>query len=108
MSDDYARNLSSLNELFPDMDKEVVDMVLRDNAGLIEPSVTILLGMNDPSYKPEEQEVDRQNTLQRDAELARNLAQRDLAASNYQHQQQQQQQQQRYPGPRHYGSPHPP
>ncbi|KAJ1900782.1 hypothetical protein LPJ66_001241 [Kickxella alabastrina] len=70
MSDDYARNLSSLNELFPDMDKEVVDMVLRDNAGLIEPSVTILLGMNDPSYKPEEQISTQRNNLDSDFDSA--------------------------------------
>ncbi|KAJ2720963.1 hypothetical protein GGI07_004276 [Coemansia sp. Benny D115] len=80
MTDDYTDNLAKLWELFPEMDKEVIDMVLRDNAGLIDPSVTVLLGMNDPSYKPDAEDLSHQNALQQDAQYARRIAQRDLEA----------------------------
>ncbi|KAJ2394087.1 hypothetical protein GGF41_008986 [Coemansia sp. RSA 2531] len=55
MSDDYTLNLQQLVEMFPDMDREVVDMVLRDSAGLVDPAVNVLLNMNDLEYKPDEQ-----------------------------------------------------
>ncbi|KAJ2740167.1 hypothetical protein GGI19_007183 [Coemansia pectinata] len=58
MSDDYTLNLQQLAEMFPDMDREVVDIVLRDSAGLLEPATNVLLSMNDLEFKPEE-EVNR-------------------------------------------------
>ncbi|KAJ2891256.1 hypothetical protein GGI21_000797 [Coemansia aciculifera] len=81
MSDDaYTLNLQQLAEMFPDMDREVVDMVLRDSAGALDPAVNILLNMNDKDYKPEEQEVEREKEIQSDAEYARRLAETEIAA----------------------------
>ncbi|KAJ2457273.1 hypothetical protein GGF42_002778 [Coemansia sp. RSA 2424] len=80
MSDDYSLNLRQLAELFPDMDSEVVDMVLRDSAGALDPAVNVLLSMNDPDFKPEERDVSRQKEVQLDAEYARRLAETEIAA----------------------------
>ncbi|KAJ1914941.1 hypothetical protein GGI13_000266 [Coemansia sp. RSA 455] len=80
MSDDYTLNLQQLVEMFPDMDREVVDMVLRDSAGLVDPAVNVLLNMNDLEYKPDEQEVKRQKDVELDAEYARRLAETEIAA----------------------------
>ncbi|KAJ1937709.1 hypothetical protein EC988_007810, partial [Linderina pennispora] len=54
MTDDYSNNLQQLVELFPEVDREVLDAVLRSNAGLVEPSINAVLSMTDPEYKPEE------------------------------------------------------
>ncbi|KAJ2387400.1 hypothetical protein GGI05_004094, partial [Coemansia sp. RSA 2603] len=106
MADEFTRALTSLHELFPEMDKEVVETVLRGNGGLTEPSVTMLLSMSDPSYKPDEQEETRMKEMQKDAELARRLLQRDMAANQYRQQQQQQARSRNHmntqPGPQHY------
>ncbi|KAJ2881423.1 hypothetical protein H4R27_004087 [Coemansia aciculifera] len=75
MSDDYTLNLQQLAEMFPDMDREVVDIVLRDSAGLLEPATNVLLSMNDLEFKPEEEKA-----VQLDAEYARRLAETEIAA----------------------------
>ncbi|KAJ2055770.1 hypothetical protein GGI17_006522 [Coemansia sp. S146] len=75
MSDDYTLNLQQLAEMFPDMDREVVDIVLRDSAGLLQPAANVLLSMNDLEYKPEEEKA-----VQLDAEYARRLAETEIAA----------------------------
>ncbi|KAJ1720811.1 hypothetical protein LPJ53_004599 [Coemansia erecta] len=89
MADEFTRALASLHELFPEMDKEVVETVLRGNAGLTEPS-----------------EESRIKEMQKDAELARRLLQRDMAANQYRQQQQQQARSRNHvqtqPGPQHY------
>ncbi|KAJ2786595.1 hypothetical protein GGI15_001400 [Coemansia interrupta] len=88
MADEYARALTSLHELFPEMDKDVVETVLRGNAGLTEPS-----------------EESRIKEIQKDAELARRLLQRDMAANQYRQQQQHARSRnyvQTQPGPQHY------
>ncbi|KAJ1989338.1 hypothetical protein GGI26_005025 [Coemansia sp. RSA 1358] len=80
-STEYEASLKSLQELFPDMDKEVIDMVLRNNGGAVGPNVVnILLGMNDPSFKPEEQDETRVEEVERDAEYARRLAESEIYA----------------------------
>ncbi|KAJ2461524.1 hypothetical protein GGI02_005650, partial [Coemansia sp. RSA 2322] len=77
---DYSRNLQQLTELFPDMDAEVVDMVLRDNAGLVDPSVNVLLSMNDPDFKPDPAIQQPASAEARaDAEYARRLAESEIA-----------------------------
>ncbi|KAJ2491455.1 hypothetical protein IWW47_005049 [Coemansia sp. RSA 2052] len=64
------------------MDSEVVDMVLRDSAGALDPAVNVLLSMNDPDFKPEERDVSRQKEVQLDAEYAQRLAETEIAARN--------------------------
>ncbi|KAJ2579188.1 hypothetical protein EV177_010806, partial [Coemansia sp. RSA 1804] len=67
---------------------EVINEVLATSGGKVGPDVVnILLGMSDPSYKPEEQDLNREMELRKDAEFARKLAASDV----YQQQQQQQQ-----------------
>ncbi|KAJ1882018.1 hypothetical protein H4R99_002581 [Coemansia sp. RSA 1722] len=94
MGDEYTNTLSYLCELFPEMDKDVVETVLNQNGNLPDPTVSALLNMNDPAFKPDQQDLSRQQELQRDAEYARRLQQREVAANNYR------QRQQRYPSQR--------
>ncbi|KAJ2731033.1 hypothetical protein H4S06_006925, partial [Coemansia sp. BCRC 34490] len=72
MTQDSAQ---SLHEAFPDIDAEVINEVLATSGGKVGPDVVnILLGMSDPSYKPEEQDLHREMELRKDAEFARKLA----------------------------------
>ncbi|KAJ1882166.1 hypothetical protein LPJ57_001128 [Coemansia sp. RSA 486] len=77
MGDEYTNTLSYLCELFPEMDKDVVETVLNQNGNLPDPTVSALLNMNDPAFKPDQQDLSRQQELQRDAEYARRLQQRE-------------------------------
>ncbi|KAJ2400745.1 hypothetical protein GGI23_001844 [Coemansia sp. RSA 2559] len=69
-------SVKSLHEAFPELDAEVInEVVATSGGGTVGPNViNILLGMSDPSYKPEEQDVSRAKELERDAEYARRLA----------------------------------
>ncbi|KAJ1662827.1 hypothetical protein IW140_005534 [Coemansia sp. RSA 1813] len=68
-------SVKSLHEAFPEIDAEVINEVVATSGGTVGPDVVnILLGMSDPSYKPEEQDVSRAKELERDAEYARRLA----------------------------------
>ncbi|KAJ2551135.1 hypothetical protein EV175_003802, partial [Coemansia sp. RSA 1933] len=69
-------SVKSLHEAFPELDAEVIDeVVATTGGGTVGPNVVnVLLGMSDPSYKPEEQDVSRAKELERDAEYARRLA----------------------------------
>ncbi|KAJ1642564.1 hypothetical protein LPJ64_005602 [Coemansia asiatica] len=116
MGDEYTKTLSHLCELFPEMEKDVVETVLNQNGNLPDPTVSALLNMNDPTFKPDQQDLTRQQEVQRDAEYARRLYQREVAANNYRQRQfqrqpsqrrqpgfQQQQQQRQQAGPQSYG-----
>ncbi|KAJ1961299.1 hypothetical protein GGI12_003322 [Dipsacomyces acuminosporus] len=80
MTDDYSVNLKQLLELFPALDREIVETVLRSNSGLVEPSIEALLSMADPEYKAENGE--QQSSVDRDAEFARSVAQNDINRAN--------------------------
>ncbi|KAF7723406.1 hypothetical protein EC973_002050 [Apophysomyces ossiformis] len=43
----------TLKEAFPDIDVEVIEAILDSQRGQVEPAFEVLLGMSDPSYKPE-------------------------------------------------------
>ncbi|KAJ1828880.1 hypothetical protein LPJ56_000812 [Coemansia sp. RSA 2599] len=103
MGDEYTKTLAYLCELFPEMDRDVVETVLNQNGNLTDPTVSALLNMNDPTFKPDQQDMTRQQEIQRDAEYARRLYQREVAANNYRQRQFQQQQQQQQAGPQRYG-----
>ncbi|KAJ2741512.1 hypothetical protein GGI20_005139 [Coemansia sp. BCRC 34301] len=81
MTDDYSQNLQQLVELFPDMDREVVDVVLRDSAGALDTAAEVLLNMNDPDYQTDEQELKKQKEIQMDAEYARRLAETEIRSN---------------------------
>jgi len=76
---------NTLIEAFPLIDTKVVKAVLAASGGKVEPAFNALLGMSDPSYKPEEapparpprpaqQQRQPQNQLEADEQYARRLA----------------------------------
>lgn len=68
-----------LKDLFPDIDSDIIQAVLAANNGDVDASVNSLLGMSDPNYKTDPNEISHstvRNTDQeeQDAALARQLA----------------------------------
>ncbi|KAK3725224.1 ubiquitin-binding protein cue5 [Vermiconidia calcicola] len=51
------QNENTLIEAFPSIDTKVVKAVLMASGGKVEPAFNALLGMSDPSFKPEEQQA---------------------------------------------------
>ncbi|PIA12709.1 hypothetical protein COEREDRAFT_94954 [Coemansia reversa NRRL 1564] len=68
------KSMEALIELFPDMDKEVIETILYNNSGQMEATVNILLSMTDPEYKPDKIDTETLENIQKDAIIARNIA----------------------------------
>ncbi|KAJ2803605.1 hypothetical protein H4R20_002822 [Coemansia guatemalensis] len=84
MTNDYSEGMKALTELFPEMDTEVIETILSNNSGQVEPSVNALLSLSDPEYKPDEADSRRLKNIEEDAAVARRLAEADLSAAQRQ------------------------
>ncbi|KAI9260092.1 hypothetical protein EDC94DRAFT_611731 [Helicostylum pulchrum] len=67
-------DIKTLKDAFPDLDVEVIEAVLETQAGNLDATFEVLLGLSDPSYKPTPQEVEGLSQLRQDEEYARRLA----------------------------------
>ncbi|KAI8065367.1 uncharacterized protein B0P05DRAFT_215063 [Gilbertella persicaria] len=66
--------LKTLKDAFPDLDIEIIQTILDSQGGNLDSAFEVLLGMSDPSYKPEPGQVDNASQLQQDEAYARQLA----------------------------------
>jgi hypothetical protein len=90
-------HVKTLKDAFPDLDVEVIETILDSQGGNLDAAFEILLGMSDPTYKPEPQQTEGLDQLRQDEEYARRLAREGDAhypQNNANHHQQQQQQDQ--------------
>lgn len=62
--------VKTLKDAFPDLDVDVIETILDSQGGNLDAAFEILLGMSDPSYKPEPS----QEQMRQDEAYARQLA----------------------------------
>ncbi|CAO3621676.1 unnamed protein product [Mucor fragilis] len=67
-------DLKTLKDAFPDLDVDVIETILASQGGNLDAAFEVLLGMSDPSYKPEPRQSEGMNQLRQDEEYARRLA----------------------------------
>lgn len=67
-------NVKTLKDAFPDVDVEVIEAILQSQGGQLEAAFDVLLGMSDPTYKPEPRETEQESQVKQDEEYARRLA----------------------------------
>ncbi|EPB91872.1 hypothetical protein HMPREF1544_01165 [Mucor circinelloides 1006PhL] len=87
-------DVKTLKDAFPDLDVDVIETILASQGGNLDAAFEVLLGMSDPSYKPEPGQSEGMNQLRQDEEYARRLAREGDAHYPQNNAQQQQQQQQ--------------
>lgn len=63
-------DLKTLKDAFPDLEIEIIETILASQGGRVDAAFEVLLGMSDPTYKPEQSE----QQLRQDEEYARRLA----------------------------------
>ncbi|KAI9475603.1 MAG: hypothetical protein EXX96DRAFT_573926 [Benjaminiella poitrasii] len=66
--------VKTLKDAFPDLDVDVIETILESQNGNLDSTFEVLLGMSDPTYKPNPQESASLNQLREDEEYARRLA----------------------------------
>lgn len=70
--------VKTLKDAFPDLDVEVIETILDSQGGNLDATFEVLLGMSDPTYKPEPETIQQQSVgmdqLRQDEEYARRLA----------------------------------
>lgn len=90
-------DVKTLKDAFPDLDVDVIETILASQGGNLDAAFEVLLGMSDPSYKPEPGQSEGMNQLRQDEEYARRLAREGDAHYPQNNAQQQQQQQAEQP-----------
>lgn len=63
-------DLKTLKDAFPDLDIEIIEAILASQGGSVDAAFEVLLGMSDPTFKPDQSE----EQLRQDEEYARRLA----------------------------------
>lgn len=89
-------HIKTLKDAFPDLEVEVIETILDSQGGNLDAAFEVLLGMSDPTYKPEIPQTEGIDQMRQDEEYARRLAREGDAhypQNNTSHQEQQQQDQ---------------
>ncbi|KAL9538934.1 hypothetical protein MBANPS3_010572 [Mucor bainieri] len=71
---ELSGDVKTLKDAFPDLDIDVIETILASQGGNLDAAFEVLLGMSDPSYKPEPEQSEGMNQLRQDEEYARRLA----------------------------------
>ncbi|KAK4518555.1 uncharacterized protein ATC70_008774 [Mucor velutinosus] len=71
---ELSGDIKTLKDAFPDLDIDVIETILASQGGNLDAAFEVLLGMSDPSYKPEPGQSEGMDQLRRDEEYARRLA----------------------------------
>lgn len=71
---ELSGDVKTLKDAFPDLDVDVIETILASQGGNLDAAFEVLLGMSDPSYKPEPGQSEGMNQLRQDEEYARRLA----------------------------------
>ena len=66
--------LKTLKDAFPDLDLDIIQTILASQDNRLDAAFEVLLGMSDPSYKPEPGQLEGLTQMQQDEAYARQLS----------------------------------
>ncbi|KAI8979545.1 hypothetical protein BDF20DRAFT_913106 [Mycotypha africana] len=72
-------DLRTLKDAFPNLELDIIETILNSQGGNVNAAFDVLLGMSDPSYKPDPQETENLERLRQDEEYAKQLARESTA-----------------------------